>query len=1203
MGKKPKTEAPWKRNAKDHGYGQNGQAGQGYSLWHGAWRSAGSPQEPKEPRPSARFPSYDQQWGAEPHLCVVREERVEAPERPDAITAKRAQQAVNILRKAESRVTRIQKEQKEKAARFSDYEQQLMTAFMEERKRHTERQSQLVNELEEAQKLLFVARENMAQTAQGLMGKAQMEVQDTSAEDWAAMIMKYSEVPETQESHVMDPDMAEILRLYRSGKLVPVQAPQPVPPTGSGAQTMAGHVAPPGLAPPAAGENRPSCMDPGTHGPAYPAPTYGAASPSSGLLRSAPYSATSPVLAKVGEAPHGTEQHVPSPSMGDQRPSRTVPREDIKAATKHQPAKPQPAGLSLQEKLEQRREAERVGAALHPFRLQTENMEKGAPRCDTDGNRTAHQQEISDDDDPGRRMTVNSPGLAKLECHSHAFQGPSTELPAAGLCVLRSSKYLPVNKQVVVYDFRALGGPVYADITHEHGILIFLDARQAGLDVAHIYLSSANAAESVEESDCASDPEQPTVVQVEVQSTITQQGRSQVLSTAASYNVLGPLEPLLLQNLPATTEPNEGHPGFDPTMLDDWITSDPESEAELTTVPCAILRVEYVPEHLTVAVPVPTTQEEVIEAIQAVRRRDSSLAFPTLLSVLPQPALGIAVLAALPPWASGSDVVCFDTTTIDGRLFLAQMPQYCSKIGLIRSAGLLPGLDYEVLFGVDQIPVGEDLVHLFPGALALQLVTSARCETRRQWFPLAGPTVTQDSHVYVRDVPWPLPVESATVLDNGDLVSVQPRNHGVLVLTGFADMLRDPRCWTHTNYAASPLGDRLWILADDHPRHFTFDRRRRALLRRDLAGQLHVPERDLRIRPARSTLGDLCVQGVWVSTAVIATSSDIRLEATGNGLFPYILDARPVLLGVEWAANAEGVLNLRSVERRFQARPIIEAARTQLPQQGQPSDQMLICPEGDKQPLASTVATMLDGPPQVADALGLFTGGASFASLLASSVDRMLPCTALHIQVYHRHLIRTTIGPMEITCGSPVVCLTPIPVGPCVTPLHSRPDGMMPVIPMVLPPLLRLLADPLPLHVEAPPLESDCRTLLMTENLLALIPRLTLSPCLPPSSAPQLLLHIGWGPRCWNSLCSRPGSMLSTLPAHFLPPYLNIHLKVLPSCLLLALPEFRPRHLIRPHCHLQVFCGLLIMSPLIEFSTSPQSACQLHVLLMTLRRF
>ncbi|CAE7247029.1 unnamed protein product [Symbiodinium sp. CCMP2592] len=929
-------------------------------------------------------------------------------------------------------------------------------------------------------------------------------------------------------------------------------------------------------------------------------------------------------------------------------------------------------------------------------------------------------------------MALPCPAHSSWSSHSHAFRGPSKELLTAGLCVLRPPKYLPapqtgmqwegtdwslppcpysqlppslleptrnsmaesvssrqpsdmtwdVNKQVVVYDFRALGGPVYADITHENlshfeclreashhgflecsiyaqggsralepgdtilatlgcviqfqpigtaaqwcstlnarfdrpqwwlahpslpeditdrpvltlyhdrcltysarrfsnvqvlpfladlvdrtpdrvlfvapagdeltdvvyrgtpcrdalavypltpstdrqGILIFLDARQAGLDVTHTYLQSANADPHVLVRYLHLRPLNPL--------------RNQTALPTLSNQLLC-LIPLyhLLANLPATAEPNEGHPGFDPTMLDDWITSD---------------------------------SEEVIEAIQAVRR-----------------SRGFRSTATVVQW----------------------------------SAGLLPGLDYEVLFGVDQIPVGEDLVHLFPGALVVIVTAAISDNSAHQGTNPVEPSSTPDGspdgtsaatgsssqhrHADTGSTPSgpdtqgyhgrqePIPGQEAGSDETLGHHQTADTSDAVTVLATFFICVPDFAPEILTVRIPIPCTPQQALQLVTCARNET---RRQWFPRLLPASQQPYPDKAILIAmpPWATAYGSLqmttpdispliaagvrfsdgTLRGVWVSTAIIATSSDIRLEATGNGeVFTVSFEPAPSRL---WDDTG----------------PITGAVRTQLPQQGQPSDQMLICPAGDKQPLASTVATMLDGPPQVADALGLFTGGASFASLLASSVDRMLPCQALHIQVYHRHLIRTTIGPMEITCGSPVVCLMPILVGPCVTPLHSRPDGMMHVIPMVLPPLLRLLADPLPLHVEAPPLESDCLTLLMTENLLALIPRLTLSPCLPPSSAPQLLLHTGWGPRCWNNLYSRLGTMPFTLPAHFLPLYLNIHLKVLLSCRLLALPESHSSHLVRPHCHMQVFCGLLNMSPHIESSISLRSACPLHV--------
>ncbi|CAE7643945.1 unnamed protein product [Symbiodinium sp. CCMP2592] len=620
----------------------------------------------------------------------------------------------------------------------------------------------------------------------------------------------------------------------------------------------------------------------------------------------------------------------------------------------------------------------------------------------------------------------------------------------------------------------------------------------------------------------------------------------------------------------------------------DQISSESELDEEITLVTCAVLRLEYTAETFDIAIPLPATEDEVVNAMQLVRSRDSAAHFPRLISVLPQPSLGVAAFIAHPSCTGGADLICVDATAVDGRIFVAQSPAYASKSELVAIAGLPAGVDFTVLCSVEQVPVTEQPVHLFPGALvtfqypgqdaprkhtigevlqqremwgrqadlprvafsearclvhkgparlcvdatrqpmryrdniagvtgadparmrlfaaspapadvavlgvpccaviavchpppgarwqnwhcalldcrllrdyvprgcALRLdgkpegpgvlwiapgqiivaslvssaepafaeehtahgdtapsdpvdadwesgyaphtatgqdgtggtitttteelgqpmPASARDPQRRQWFPrlipasqqtkpgyaillalppwdgpgvgividnavdprgifailapprpqrhhflvLAGLAQRQNVHVYVRDMPWPLAEGNELTVDHGDTISIQPTHHAVAVITTLGDMLQDASNWHDGPVSTRIRSDNLLLLHDRGSCLFLYDRERRHLLRHDFASLLHVPDFDLRIRPSRPGIADLNVKGTWVNTAIIATSLAIRLDAGGTGLFPYVIDARPIMLGIDWAANAEGVLNLRLVAQRFSHR-------------------------------------------------------------------------------------------------------------------------------------------------------------------------------------------------------------------------------------------------------------------------------------------
>ena len=121
-----------------------------------------------------------------------------------------------------------------------------------------------------------------------------------------------------------------------------------------------------------------------------------------------------------------------------------------------------------------------------------------------------------------------------------------------------------------------------------------------------------------------------------------------------------------------------------------------------------------------------------------------------------------------------------------------------------------------------------------------------------------------DAYVYVRDTPWPLGNDVTVQLEPGDFVSFQPATHDYSVLTTLSDLLLDranrQSVATRPDHDARDSGQ-LWLLSDGWPRRLPFDRSRSTLLRRDIAGILHIPEHELRIRPCRSGLSDLSIRG------------------------------------------------------------------------------------------------------------------------------------------------------------------------------------------------------------------------------------------------------------------------------------------------------------------------------------------------------
>ena len=169
------------------------------------------------------------------------------------------------------------------------------------------------------------------------------------------------------------------------------------------------------------------------------------------------------------------------------------------------------------------------------------------------------------------------------------------------------------------------------------------------------------------------------------------------------------------------TDPPLRLPGLIPPQSEDESMSDSAEEARSLLVPCAILCPGHTTEAVDVVVPIPATPGELVDVLQATRQPETADCFPQLIPALPQPGVGVATFVAYPDWPFAEVLICFDTTAIDGRLFAAKAPRYVCGRDLIQLAGLLPNLDYVILYNVDQEPIEGRPVHLFPGALVTVL--------------------------------------------------------------------------------------------------------------------------------------------------------------------------------------------------------------------------------------------------------------------------------------------------------------------------------------------------------------------------------------------------------------------------------------------------------------------------------------------------
>ena len=126
-----------------------------------------------------------------------------------------------------------------------------------------------------------------------------------------------------------------------------------------------------------------------------------------------------------------------------------------------------------------------------------------------------------------------------------------------------------------------------------------------------------------------------------------------------------------------------------------------------TFVMC-LLTPEYRAEQVSLNLVAPVSIEDAFLAVQESRDPIRARLFPWLVLIDPQPAQGFGILLALPGWAVHDTVVCFDTSDIDGRLFVAGAPIVATRNTLLDIACLSPHELFDVYVGASPVPMHAD---------------------------------------------------------------------------------------------------------------------------------------------------------------------------------------------------------------------------------------------------------------------------------------------------------------------------------------------------------------------------------------------------------------------------------------------------------------------------------------------------------------
>eukprot|EP00439_Symbiodinium_sp_Y106_P025742 s6944_g3.t1 len=279
----------------------------------GYWAGAASRWEKPSPKaPSRAFPSFDTDWKEKNAITVVAERRV--PDGPSKTSlAKVVQAAVNLLRKAEGRVSRLNNDLHEKTRRWEAYQAELRTSFIQEYRNYVSTLDRLEQEAVEAASQEVRAPELLAQAMSGVAPEGPSAAANQAWEHLMAG---------TQEDQTMDTDADAIGRqleeLLGTGLMKGTNPVETAPLKAPGE-------------PPSSGPVRKRPYTAGSPGSARVDP-YLVASPTATWRSHSPLPAT-------GEPLHGTSAVHAGPSLG------------IKASTKLAPQHGQPSSVCLADKL------------------------------------------------------------------------------------------------------------------------------------------------------------------------------------------------------------------------------------------------------------------------------------------------------------------------------------------------------------------------------------------------------------------------------------------------------------------------------------------------------------------------------------------------------------------------------------------------------------------------------------------------------------------------------------------------------------------------------------------------------------------------------------------------------------------------------------------------------------------------------------
>ena len=280
-----------------------------------------------------------------------------------------------------------------------------------------------------------------------------------------------------------------------------------------------------------------------------------------------------------------------------------------------------------------------------------------------------------------------------------------------------------------------------------------------------------------------------------------------------------------------------------------------DSDDELSELHFVVLAPDFQQLRITIDLRLPATTQEAISRLQGQRGHADRCNFPQVLPASPQPCPGNGVVIALPAWCTTghhfSQFLCFDTSLIDGRLFVAACPPYVSRRHLLHLAGLPLDNPIDVHAGCDPVPLANEGQH--------QVV-------------------------------------------HGETFVFVPRDAVVPTLHSLAQLLLSRREWSRTYTVPSMPDDGTYGLVHESESILYFSQfERPTAYRSEIASCVGLQQRNMRLFPSSPRADNAALQGHHCRT-IIAVCESLPTSLPSFGV---LIDARAILKGWRtWTAVA-----------------------------------------------------------------------------------------------------------------------------------------------------------------------------------------------------------------------------------------------------------------------------------------------------------